>query len=531
MMTAAIPSRALDEHNAIVGKVGSGKTYTAKGFVEHLLFEGRRVCILDPTGAWWGLRSNAAGDGPGFPVAVFGGEHADLPVTVEQAEPLAHIIASSNLPTVIDLSGFTTSDRRRFATRFLDALYHKNRDALHLIVDEADEFAPQKPGPDQTTLLNRLDQIVRRGRVKGFRVMMITQRPAVLNKDVLSQASTLIAMKLTSPQDRNALGAWIEGQADREEGKKLIDSLPRLERGQGWVWWPEGELLELTTFPKIGTFDSSRTPEAGQVVMEPTGLAEVDLSEFQAVLDAPKAEKVAKASGISHEEAETMRAKACLEGVAEGRRDILNQLAPIVQQLVDLKGLGDVMDVAPVRPLPPAPPVHSGPAIDRLLARPAKPAAAPRQTDDTSLLPMSRKIIDAIHAAYPVSLSFAAAAARAGASKRSSQFRQYRQQVEASQELILADGRLRSAAGFAVGPIAPSGDPIELWAKKLPRSYGEMLRTIARAHEPIDKEQVALRSGVSPTSSGLTAGLRELIDLGLVERHDQCYGLSVELQT
>lgn len=292
-----LPDSALDECAGIVGKTGTGKSYLAKGLVERMLAAKNRVCILDPTGAWWGLKSNAAGDGPGFQVAIFGGEHADLPITVEQAEPLAHLIATSNLPTVIDMSDFTTSERRRFATRFLDALYHKNREALHLIVDEADEFAPQRPGPDQTTLLNRMDQIVRRGRVKGFRVMLITQRPAVLSKDVLSMAALLIAMKLTSPQDRNAISAYLEGQAEQAQRKLIVDGLPRLERGQGWVWWPEGAILEQATFPKITTFDSSKTPEAGQAVMLPTGLAEVDLSEFKAALATPEA--VEKKTGAS----------------------------------------------------------------------------------------------------------------------------------------------------------------------------------------------------------------------------------------
>lgn len=56
-----IPEDALNRHLAIVGNVGSGKTVTAKGFVEWLLDEGRRVIVLDPTGVWWGLRM--LGDG------------------------------------------------------------------------------------------------------------------------------------------------------------------------------------------------------------------------------------------------------------------------------------------------------------------------------------------------------------------------------------------------------------------------------------------------------------------------------------
>ena len=49
-------------------------------------------------------------------------------------------------------------------------------------------------------------------RLRGFIPWLITQRPAVVHKDVLSQADILIAMKLTASQDRDAIGAWIEGQ-------------------------------------------------------------------------------------------------------------------------------------------------------------------------------------------------------------------------------------------------------------------------------------------------------------------------------
>ena len=52
---------------------------------------------------------------------------------------------------------------------------------------------------------------MRRGRMRGFIPSLI----AVVHKDVLSQADTLIAMKLTASQDRDAMGGWIEGRADR----------------------------------------------------------------------------------------------------------------------------------------------------------------------------------------------------------------------------------------------------------------------------------------------------------------------------
>ena len=83
-----LPSDAFDDRIAIVGTVGSGKTYAAKGFVERLLESGAWVAVVDPLGVWWGLRASADGSAPGYPVIVFGGKHADVPITSDMGVPL-----------------------------------------------------------------------------------------------------------------------------------------------------------------------------------------------------------------------------------------------------------------------------------------------------------------------------------------------------------------------------------------------------------------------------------------------------------
>ena len=75
----SIPSDALDMHLAILATSGAGKTIAAKGAVEHLLEAGKRVCVIDPTGVWYGLRNLPNGK-DGFPVVIFGGKHADVPI-------------------------------------------------------------------------------------------------------------------------------------------------------------------------------------------------------------------------------------------------------------------------------------------------------------------------------------------------------------------------------------------------------------------------------------------------------------------
>src|SRR3546814_907339 len=156
-MKLAVPPNALSGHLAIVGKTGSGKTYVAKGIAESLLSEERRVCVIDPTGAWWGLRASADGSGPGYPVVIFGGEHADVPISESSAERLAELLAERNIPSVIDLSDFLIGKRHRFMESFAGTLYARNRAPLHLIVDEADEFAPQNPLPEMRRVLGHME--------------------------------------------------------------------------------------------------------------------------------------------------------------------------------------------------------------------------------------------------------------------------------------------------------------------------------------------------------------------------------------
>src|SRR5277367_4910255 len=100
ILPAALPADALDDRIAIVGTAGSGKTYAAKGLLE----SGARVAIVDPLGVWWGLRASADGAAPGYPVVVFGGRHADVPITAEMAAALGRLIAGQALACVVDLS-------------------------------------------------------------------------------------------------------------------------------------------------------------------------------------------------------------------------------------------------------------------------------------------------------------------------------------------------------------------------------------------------------------------------------------------
>lgn len=314
-----VPREALDDRLAFVGTAGSGKTYNAGGCVERLLATKARAVVIDPLGVWWGLRLRADGKTAStFDIPIFGGLHGDLALTEHAGALIGETVAGMAESCIIDLSQIgTKAGERRFMLAFLTALYRGvNGTPVHLVIDEADMFAPQrlldKEG-EAAKLLGMMETIVRRGRVKGFIPWLITQRPAVLSKDVLSQADGMIAFKLTASQDRDAIGAWIEGQADKQEGRSILASLPGLERGRGVVWIPTRGILETASFPQKVTFDSSRTPKRGEKKQDAT-LQPLDLGRLKDRLSKVEAETKANDPKALKAEIAALRREAASTG-------------------------------------------------------------------------------------------------------------------------------------------------------------------------------------------------------------------------
>lgn len=277
--------KILDKHLGILGINGSGKTYTAKGCVELLLDKKERVCIIDPTGVWWGLKSSSTGKSSGYPIVVFGGSHADLPISGMHGETIAEVIGTSNTPAIIDTSLMRGSERTKFFTDFAETLRIKNVGPLHLFIDEAHLFCPQGrvSDPHSAQMLHAANNLISLGRARGLRVTLISQRPAKMHKDSLTQVHSLIAMRLIAPQDREAIENWISDQADMKRGKEIIASLPSLKTGEGYLWAPEFGILEKMKFPKITTFDSSATPD-NEIKGDGPVLKQIDLSNIESRL-------------------------------------------------------------------------------------------------------------------------------------------------------------------------------------------------------------------------------------------------------
>ena len=272
----SLPAGAVTETFGILAARGAGKSNTAAVMAEEMFRAGLPFVVVDPVRAWWGLRSSRDGKGPGIAVPIFGGRRGDVPLERTGGSLVADLIVAQRLSCVLDLSEWESeAGKKQFLLDFARRLYQRNEAPLHLFLEEADDYIPQRPMRDEAQLLRAWENIVRRGRARGLGCTLITQRSASLNKNVLTQVQTLIPMRTTGPQDVAAIAEWLKYQ---QQSTEVLSSLAGLEDGEAWVWSPHFlRLMKRVRFRLRETFDSGATPKA--LAARPAAtLADVDVA-------------------------------------------------------------------------------------------------------------------------------------------------------------------------------------------------------------------------------------------------------------
>lgn len=489
--SSPIPWAALKTHTAILGKTGSGKTSAAKsGIVERALDLEERVCVIDPTSAWWGLRSTASGKRKAYPVAIFGGEHGDYPLSVVHAEIIAEAIGTSSTPTVIDTFKMTVGERTEFFTRFANTLLRKNKGPLNLVIDECHLFMPQGKvvDPRSGAMLHAANNLVSLGRSRGLRITLISQRPAKVHKDSLTQVETMIAMRLVAPQDRAAINAWIADQAEDEDAAKdLIADLPGLDVGEAFVWAPALGVLKRVKFDMPKTFDSSRAPDATGA--DAPVLAPIDLDAFKGKLAKVEEQKKADDPVTLRQEIERLKRDA-----AKPLSDPQVDKTALAEEYARGRGEGYLLAADQVAKIL----RQDYKAIDEMITRLDKAAEMIRACADL-LKAIGRPIEDWIDASKesgspPPHVSPATRPAR----------RPRGHSVEACEA---------PAAGGALMPSRQKVlDAIAWWSRM--------------GIEPIDRKRAAIASGLSPNASTFGVYVSELIRDGYVTNFNGGLGLT-----
>ncbi len=136
-------------------------------------------------------------------------------------------IANPGKTTIINFKGATPEVQGLFAKRLLTALFEQRKRGkippLLVVLEEAHNFCPQQGKTDASRIIRT---IAAEGRKFGLWIMVITQRAAKVDKNVLSQCNTQFILKLTNVNDIKAVASSVEGMT-----AEMLQEIPRLQTG------------------------------------------------------------------------------------------------------------------------------------------------------------------------------------------------------------------------------------------------------------------------------------------------------------
>jgi Predicted ATPase len=269
---------------AVLGITGSGKTNTAAVLIEELLSNGLPLTIVDIEGEYWGLKER-------FEILVVGrSEHAELRVGPEHAEKLAEFSLKRGISIILDLSDFTLEETQAFLLAYFQSLWATSsiiRKPYQIVIEEAHEFVPQNTN---TPLKQALVRIALRGRKRGLGIILMSQRSAKVEKDMLTQASLLFLHKVVHPIDLKVYKDLIPLPASQVE-----TMVRKLQPGEAiMVYNNEAKIIQLRL---RHTFHAGSTPVWNQTTqprlrrLAPALLKELKSLTSESIQDTDKDER------------------------------------------------------------------------------------------------------------------------------------------------------------------------------------------------------------------------------------------------
>lgn len=148
----------------------------------------------------------------------------EIEVFADQGTKLDELIQKGRT-TILNLRGTPPDIQELIVNRIGNTLFELRKigkiPPMMLVVEEAHNFCPQQ---GQVACSKVFRTIASEGRKFGLGLMIITQRAAKVDKNVLSQCNTQIILKVTNPNDLKAISASIEGLTEGMEEE--IQRLP-----------------------------------------------------------------------------------------------------------------------------------------------------------------------------------------------------------------------------------------------------------------------------------------------------------------
>ena len=324
----------------ITGKSGSGKSNTASVIIENLLAKSFPVLIVDTDGEYYGLKEQ-------FELLHAGAdEECDIVVSPEHAEKIAALALEENVPIILDVSGYLDDDEaQKLLTEVAKSLFAKEKKLKKpflMLVEECHEYLPE--GGGMTEAGQMLIKIGKRGRKHGLGIVGISQRPADVKKDFITQCDWLVWHRLTWDNDTKVVGRIL--------GSSYADAVEGLGDGEAFLVTDWSGSLRRVQFHKKRTFDAGATP--GLEDFERPELKSID-GDLVSELETISEEQARRESEIAdlRQELDEKEAKIReLERELEEARDLsrmADQFAQAMFRTADApyRGVGDEVDAEP----------------------------------------------------------------------------------------------------------------------------------------------------------------------------------------
>ncbi len=210
----------------ITGKRGSGKSFTAGVMMEEFHRLGLQFVCFDALDAHGGLDQMPRVES----IKPEEGQSIDMKSLVQR-------LKTTDKSLVIKMGGLSLTKQQELIGDYCEALIEARiGKGLHTIFEECQDFIPQVGRPISFDPIVRLCKL---GRALGYGATLVSQRPAGVNKEALSQASVYLVHNVINNRDLKTLDEQLSFGTDKRLIKKILNGISSARKGECVAYAPE----------------------------------------------------------------------------------------------------------------------------------------------------------------------------------------------------------------------------------------------------------------------------------------------------
>lgn len=210
----------------VTGKRGSGKSWTTAVMMEEFNRLGLQFVCFDALDAHGNLPDLEGVEG--LQPAI--GQSVDMKALVKR-------LGETNKSLVIKLAGLPLQMQQELIADYCEALLEAHLGkGIHTVIEECQDFIPQMGRPISFDPIVRLCKL---GRALGYGATLVSQRPAGVNKEALSQASIYLVHNVINNRDLKALDEQLSFGTDKKVVKRLLNGIAAARKGECVAYAPE----------------------------------------------------------------------------------------------------------------------------------------------------------------------------------------------------------------------------------------------------------------------------------------------------